>query len=226
MADATDPFANQFGSTSFAPANLCAQSRDQDSRSSPPSPEDLDDTLPTLKPATRTRRPNAEAGRGYRHLRGKELVKSPPLTVVQVATSRSARTKETAKGRARISPCQRRRQELSADFPPASEAHSQRTGREVKTRRPFTTTNGKGVLVAPHRCWIGRDIVWEESDHGGEELQDNGGAKVKVEKGSPFDPTIGTPAELQDAPWIPTAMIAREVGTTGRSGCFLRFVRP
>lgn len=205
---------------------LRVRSRDQDSHSHPPSPspEGLNDGPSALKPETRTRTPNAETGKRYRRLRGKGLVNSAPAPLTAVATSRSARSNETAHGRATISPCQRRRRQLSADFPSCPEVHSQRTGRGVQTRRPFAATNGKGVV--PRQCWVGRDIVWEESDHGGGRLQDDeGGAKANVEKGSAFCPAIGTPAELQDTPWTPTSVIAREVGSKDGLEVW-RFVRP
>lgn len=204
---------------------LRARSRDQDHRSNPPSPspspEDLNDAPPASKPETRICTPNAETGRNYRRPRGKELANNAPLTAV--ATSRPARTKETVQGRVTFRRRQWRRQQLSADVSPCPEAHSQRTGRGVKARRPFAGTDGEGGV--PRQCWVGRDIVWEEIDQGSGEFQSDGGTKADAEKDSAFGPAIGTPAELQDTPWTPISRTTREVGSTDGLAAW-RFVHP
>ena len=202
---------------------LRARSRDQDRRSNPlsPSAEDLNDAPPALKSKARIRTPNAAAGWNHRRLGGKGLANNAPLT--EVAELRTARTKETARGRATICRRQRRRQQISAEFSPFPEAHSQWTGKGTKARRPFAGTDGKGGI--PRQDWVGRDIVWEETDHGSGEFQSDGGTKTNAEKGSAFGPAIGTPAEVQDRPWSPISRTSREVGSTDGLVAW-RFVRP
>lgn len=196
-----------------------ARTRDSDNPSTAPSPEDLDKALPTL-PVTRT--PSAESGKSCRSLRGKNLLRGGLFTK-PVATPRLAGTKEKAKGGAGSAPRRRRhhRHQPSSESLPCLEAPSRPSAREGKAR-PFSSSDG-GV---PGRRWVGRNIVWEEGNDGDKQLHSIGSARVNEDKRRACSPTtIGRQGELQDMPWTPTSIAAREVGSVGKL-VVLRFVRP